>query len=142
MENVDKTVFYTRPTNSILLETNNKVQEVNLEDIRKLALFALSLRPNGNVSEPLEYAMALNEFFSNNENELSEAYSKLSVSHFGLVFLSTNIKLALLELLFRENGIDEKIAQVYNNELVEYNGQLALNDAMFAKEIQSVNMAM
>ncbi len=127
--------FYVRPTNSILLEENQSVSEISLDDIKLLALFALSLKENINITSPLEYIASLNEFYANNENELKTTYTKLSISHFGMTFLSTNIKLAILENLFRENGIDEKLTEVYNNELTEYYGQLDLNKAMFAPKM-------
>jgi len=136
MSLVNKKYFYVRPTNSVLLESCNTVERVSIDKIKNLACFAVSLKETINVFNPLDYLTLLADFYGNNDNDLSDTYRKLSVSHFGMNFLCTCIKMVILEVLFRETGIDEQLAQAYNSELTDYNGQLELNDAMFTVQVQ------
>lgn len=104
---------------------------VDLADINALAAFAVTLSPKSNVTETLGYAMTLFEYYQENDNILKDCYNKLTSSYKGKEFLCSTIQLCLLEKTFRENGIDEHLAKLYNKNLEVYQKQLKLNNDLY-----------
>ena len=127
--------FFVKPNN--LESDNDTVYQININDIYYLSLLATTLKPLPEITENIGYAVALDEYYSQNADNYSECYHNLISSSDGKIFLCTSIKLMLLEKQFKNFGINEKNLQAYKIAIQDYQHQIEFNKSMFTEQKHS-----
>lgn len=113
---MDQKYFYVNSS------IDNKLYEINVDEIDILAKFATTLDPinKDNISESQSYINAL--IYHSETNNMPEWFKPLYYDMFGIMFLEKSINLCLIEKEIREKGIqnNDKLVNTYNNILREY----------------------
>ncbi len=128
-EQIEEKYFYIIPESYV-----EELQRVSIRDINMLALKAISLKPEKEVTEALGHASALSIYYYYNNDDLKDSYKKLISNIKGNSFLCSTINLFLLENSFRINGIDEADIEIYNKVVSDYNRQLDFNIQQFNEQ--------
>ena len=97
--------------------TENGIEDgyvaVSVSQINLLAQFAVTLNVPENILAETEigmYMVNLSEFYLKNDNELKDCYDKIKNDTFGSQFLYVNIKLALIQKLVKDTGLNDKLS--------------------------------
>ncbi len=125
---MEEKVFY------VVSEENGETYAININDVNQLAIKALALEPEKEISEAMGYAAALETYYQDADDELKACYSQLTSDHFGKLLLCTTISLSLLEQEFRKNGINGGDDNIYNGVVAEYQRQLDFNKQKYGKK--------
>ena len=132
-----KEYFYVKPDDSFPNKLpEDLIYKISIDDINSLALFAITLEPEPEITESLGHAKALYTYFQNHDNinNFSNCYKKIISNSWGNQFLCTTISLFLLEKELRINGIKEDLINQYNNIVIDYQKQIEFN-----KELCNIN---
>jgi len=122
--------------------TENGIEDgyvaVSVSQINLLAQFAVTLNVPENILAETEigmYMVNLSEFYLKNDNELKDCYDKIKNDTFGSQFLYVNIKLALIQKLVKDTGLNDKLSSLYNKTLVDYKNQLEFNNYVYKEQL-------
>lgn len=122
--------------------TENGIEDgyvaVSVSQINLLAQFAVTLNVPENILAETEigmYMANLSEFYLKNDNELKDCYDKIKNDTFGSQFLYVNIKLALIQKLVKDTGLNDKLSSLYNKTLVDYKNQLEFNNYVYKGQL-------
>ena len=102
------------------VKTDSDLIGVNVNDINKLALFSLSLEKDPGVRDYNSYMVSLENFYSNNENELKDCYYSITSSESCKKFLANNINIILLERDMKRNGFKDEFIDAYKTCIQNY----------------------
>ena len=132
---MEQRYFYVKPDDTIPPKLPaDLIYKININDINALALFSTTLEPEPEITASFGHADALYTYYSQNDNELSDCYWKLTSNSRGLEILCTSITLCLWEKMFRENGINKEMIDRYNSHVENYKKQLIVNNQQYNDE--------
>ena len=88
-------------------------------DMKKLALFNLTLKPISEVTEIVGYLGALDNYYLANDDELKSTYDAVKLSYFGKKYYANLLEMFILDQMIQDREIKiEDVSERYNN-LVE-----------------------
>ena len=121
---MDKKYFYLGSFN----EKNDKVvfiDRVDICDVRKLALLAITLEPKTELVGAACYVNALEEYFMLNPAvDLKEVYEKMKKDSSGYKFLCLEVVISFCEDCFRKHNYDKKTLE---ETMDAYKGNITIN---------------
>ncbi len=126
--------FYVKNENQ-----SENIYMVNLSAINKLAMLAITLECEDEMTEALGYATALDTFMYNNkDHDLYDIYKTLHSASDGIAILIFSIELSLMEQYFRLNGINDDSKKSYNIIQEQYN-KILINNIKEKNDLLSGN---
>ncbi len=88
-------------------------------DMKRLALFNLTLKPISEVTEIVGYLGALDNYYIANNDDLKSTYDAVKSSYFGKKYYANLLEMFILDQMIQDREIKiEDVSERYNN-LVE-----------------------
>ena len=93
--------------------------DISEYDMKRLALFNLTLKPISEVTEIVGYLGALDNYYMANDDELKTVYDAVKLSYFGKKYYANLLEMFILDQMIQDREIKiEDVSERYNN-LVE-----------------------
>ena len=93
--------------------------DISEYDMKRLALFNLTLKPISEVTEIVGYLGALDNYYMANDDELKSTYDAVKLSYFGKKYYANLLEMFILDQMIQDREIKiEDVSERYNN-LVE-----------------------
>ncbi len=93
--------------------------DISEYDMKRLALFNLTLKPISEVTEIVGYLGALDNYYMANNDELKSTYDAVKLSYFGKKYYTNLLEMFILDQMIQDREIKiEDVSERYNN-LVE-----------------------
>ena len=93
--------------------------DISEYDMKRLALFNLTLKPISEVTEIVGYLGALDNYYLANDDELKSTYDAVKLSYFGKKYYANLLEMFILDQMIQDREIKiEDVSERYNN-LVE-----------------------
>lgn len=137
---MEKKYFYLRYESNFSVGKKFIARDrIDVDDIHKLALFAISLEPKSEVTLAFGHVSTMEEYFMmNKDNELKVVFEKIRTDSFAQKFLCIDINLCLLEECFRKSRYDksenEKLIECYKKYMIDYQVDLQVNNNFYEKD--------
>lgn len=93
--------------------------DISEYDMKRLALFNLTLKPISEVTEIVGYLGALDNYYMTNNDDLKSTYDAVKLSYFGKKYYANLLEMFILDQMIQDGEIKiEDVSERYNN-LVE-----------------------
>ena len=93
--------------------------DISEYDMKRLALFNLTLKPISEVTEIVGYLGALDNYYMTNNDDLKSTYDAVKLSYFGKKYYANLLEMFILDQMIQDREIKiEDVSERYNN-LVE-----------------------